>query len=226
MTADSRLVLLHDDRLERTTNGRGRALSLPLEAIRRCDAGAWFASSFAGEGVPTLEEAIAALSELGLGANIELKAESGKASQTGMLAAELTARLWPEHLPGPLISSFVAEAIRAARERAPTLAYGLLLKSAAGQHWRQAEVLGCTTVNVDHRRLRREVVSEIRNAGLTVLAYTVNDVLRARELFEWGVSSIISDVPQLILAAISVERSLLDAGPARSPAPAPPGLLP
>ena len=214
MTADNRLVLLHDDRLDRTTNGRGRARSLPLEAIRQCDAGSWFASSFAGERVPTLEEALSALSELGLGANLELKAERGRATETGWAAAELTARLWPPHLPAPLISSFIAEAIRAARERAPRVAYGLLLRSAAGQRWRQAETLGCTTVNVDHRRLRPAIVNEIRSAGFAVLAYTVNDVMRARELFEWGVASVISDVPDLILAAISAEDMLLDAAPA------------
>jgi glycerophosphoryl diester phosphodiesterase len=221
MTADDKLVLLHDDRLDRTTNGRGRARSLPLESIRRCDAGSWFASSFAGERVPTLEEAMAALSELGLGANLELKAERGKATETGRAAAELTARLWPPHLPAPLISSFVAEAIRAARERAPSVAYGLLLRSAAGQRWRQAEALGCTTVNVDHRRLRPAIVSEIRSAGFAVLAYTVNDVMRARELFEWGVASVISDVPDLMLAAISAAHMVLDAAPAL----ARPGLL-
>ncbi|HEY2540401.1 MAG TPA: glycerophosphodiester phosphodiesterase family protein [Stellaceae bacterium] len=214
MTADNRLVLLHDDRLDRTTNGRGRARSLPLEAIRRCDAGSWFASSFAGEQVPTLEEAMAALSELGLGANLELKAERGKATEIGLAVAELTARLWPPHLPAPLISSFIPEAIRAARERVPNVAYGLLLRSAAGQRWRQAEALGCTTVNIDHRRLRPAIVSEIRSAGFAVLAYTVNDVMRARELFEWGVASVISDVPHLILAAISAEQMLLDAAPA------------
>ena len=214
MTADNRLVLLHDDRLDRTTNGRGRARSLPLEAIRRCDAGSWFASSFARERVPTLEEAMATLSELGLGANLELKAERGKAAETGLAAAELTARLWPPHLPAPLISSFIAEAIRAARERAPSVAYGLLLRSAAGQRWRRAEALGCTTVNIDHRRLRPAIVSEIRSAGFAVLAYTVNDVMRARELFEWGVASVISDVPDLMLAAISAERMLRNAAPA------------
>lgn len=202
ISADARPVLLHDDRLERTTNGRGRARSLPLSAIRCCDAGSWFASSFAGEPVPTLEEAIGVLSELGLGANLELKSTPDNATETGTAAADLLTRLWPPHLPAPLISSFVPEAIRAARERAPSLAYSLLLKSAAGQRWREAAALGCTTVNVDHRRLRPAIVGEIRTAGFAVLAYTVNDVLRACELFEWGVAAVISDVPHLILAAI------------------------
>jgi glycerophosphoryl diester phosphodiesterase len=206
MSADNELILLHDDHLDRTTDGRGKARALPLSTIRRCDAGSWFDPSFAGERVPTLAEAIAALSELDLGANIELKGEPGTAIETGVAAAELVCRLWPPHLPAPLISSFVPEVIEAARERAPALAYGLLLKSAAGQRWRRAEALGCLTVNADHRRLRPTIVSDICNAGIAVLAYTVNNEKRARELFEWGVASVISDVPHLILAAVSADH--------------------
>ena len=78
MTADGELILLHDDRLERTTDGRGKARKLSLAAIRRFDAGAWFDPQSVGEPVPTLCEVIAVLSELGLGANIELKSERGR----------------------------------------------------------------------------------------------------------------------------------------------------
>jgi glycerophosphoryl diester phosphodiesterase len=90
------------------------------------------------------------------------------------------------------------------RQRAPAIARGLLLRSATGKRWRRAEVLGCATVNVDHRRLHPAVVAEIRKAGCSVLAYTVNDEMRARELFEWGVSSVFSDVPQMIFPQLPV----------------------
>ena len=73
LTRDGELILLHDDRLERTTNGCGIARALSLSAIRRFDAGSWFDPAFTEERVPTLAQAIAVLSELGLGANVELK---------------------------------------------------------------------------------------------------------------------------------------------------------
>ena len=76
LTADDELVLLHDDRLERTTDGRGKVRRMPLSAFRCCDAGGWFGPAFAGEPVPTLAEAIAVLAELGLGANIEIKSRA------------------------------------------------------------------------------------------------------------------------------------------------------
>lgn len=202
LTADGELILLHDARLERTTNGRGKARALPLSAIGRFDAGAWFDPGFAGERVPSLADAIAVLAEAGLGANIELKAERRCAVETGAAVAELLIRLWPRQLPGPLVSSFVTTALAAARRSAPTIAGGLLLGRVPRNWRRRADALGCTTVNADHRRLRPGIVAEIRRAGYPVLAYTVNDAARARELFDWGVTSVFSDVPHMILAAL------------------------
>jgi glycerophosphoryl diester phosphodiesterase len=203
LTADGELVLLHDERLERTTDGRGKVHALPLSAIRRHDAGAWFDARFAGEPVPTLAEAMALLGELGLGANIELKAERRHAVGTGAAAADLLSGLWPAQLPPPLVSSFVAPALAAARDRAPQIARGLLVRGVPGSWRRRAETLGCSTINADHRLLRPAVVAEIRRAEYPVLAYTVNDAPRACELFSWGVSAVFSDVPHMILAAIA-----------------------
>jgi glycerophosphoryl diester phosphodiesterase len=217
LTADRELVLLHDDRLERTTGSRGRVGALASSAICCCDAGSWFDAAFAGERVPTLAEAVEVLAELGLGANVELKSERCNAVETGATAADLLARLWLPHLPQPLISSFVPEALEAARDRAPTLTRGLLLRRAGGGRWRRAEALGCTTVHADHRFLRPAIVSKIRKAGYSVLAHTVNDPARARELFAWGVRSVFSDVPHLLLAAM--RAGLLQSTPAPPPPP-------
>ena len=106
LTADGELILLHDDRLERTTNGRGHARELTLAAIRRFDAGAWFDPLFVGEPVPTLDEAIALLAELGLGANIELKSEPGDALATARAAIEILSRSWPTASAGPVSLKF------------------------------------------------------------------------------------------------------------------------
>ena len=147
------------------------------------------------------------LSELGLGANVELKPNCGNAIETGIVAADALARLWPAHLPVPLISSFVPDIIEAVQQRAPAIPRSLLLRSPTSKRWRGAGVLGCVTVNVDHRHLHPAVVAEMRKAGYSVLAYTVNSEVRARELFKWGVSSVFSDVPQMISPPLPVGPS-------------------
>ena len=62
-TKDGQLVCIHDDTVERTTNGTGKVSQLTLEEIRRLDAGGWFDSKFAGEKVPTIEEVLKLVAE-------------------------------------------------------------------------------------------------------------------------------------------------------------------
>src|SRR5579862_8762347 len=203
LTADGALVLLHDERIDRTTNGRGRVARFPWAALQRYDAGGWFDPAFAGEPVPSLAEAIAVLGECGLGANVELKCARDRGRAIGGRAAAELTRLWPPQLPAPLLSSFVPDALDAARAAAPGIARALLLGRATPGRWGCAADLGCIAIGLDHRSLRRSVVAEIREAGYCVLAYTVNDAARARELFDWGVTSVFSDVPHLIIGTVA-----------------------
>jgi len=201
LTVDGRPVLLHDNRLKRTTSGRGRVSALSLAEIRRLDAGNWFHSSFAGERVPTLEEALVLLGELDLGANVELKAERGKEAATGAVVAEVLARTWPTDSAHLLISSFQRGALAAARDRAPHIARGILFRRIP-KNWRNvAAGLGCVTIHADQQWLRPAVLFEINRAGYPLLAYTVNDPERAKTLFDFGVKSVFSDVPDRLNGA-------------------------
>jgi len=199
LTADGEVVVLHDARIDRTTDGRGKVARLPLAEIRRHDAGAWFGAVFSGERVPVLAETIGVLAELGLGANIEIKAERGRERHVGAVAAATVARLWPTHLPPPLLSSFQPEVLIAARTAAPRVARGILFRAVPRRWWSIAEPLECTTINTDQSRLRPALAAEIRAAGYPLLAYTVNDPARARLLFDWGVNAVFTDVPEAIL---------------------------
>jgi len=220
LTRDKHLILLHDARLDRTTDGRGRAAALPLAAIHLHDAGAWCGPGFKGERIPTLVDAVALLGEIGIGANVELKAGRGREAETGAATAALLRRSWPSHLPAPLISSFYQDALAAARARAPEIARGILFR-AVPRNWRAvAESLDCAAIHADHRRLHPAIVAEIRQSGYPLLGYTVNDPARAHMLLEWGVTSVFSDVPHILAAAGIGDRA--DAPAAAEPSPAEP----
>src|SRR5215472_9877353 len=58
LTRDARLVAIHDDVVQRTTNGKGRVQELTLSEISQLDAGKWFDRDFSGERVPTVDEVL------------------------------------------------------------------------------------------------------------------------------------------------------------------------
>jgi glycerophosphoryl diester phosphodiesterase len=65
--------------------------------------------------------------------------------------------------------------------------------------WRaQTAALACVSLHADHRRLNERLVADIRDSGLRILAYTVNDPERARLLAQWGVDAICTDRIDLI----------------------------
>ena len=201
LTADGALVVCHDDKLDRTTSGRGRISKLPLAALRAFDAGRWFCARFAGEHLPTPDEALILCRALGLGANVEIKAERGRASATAAAVADCLDRL-ADALPPVLISSFLPDAIAAAAEHVPEIPRGMLWRKLP-RGWRQiAANLDCATIHLGQADLTQAVAAQVRAAGYPLLVYTVNDPARARQLFGWGVTSVFSDAPDIIASAL------------------------
>jgi glycerophosphoryl diester phosphodiesterase len=210
LSGDGRCILMHDDTVNRTTDGKGMASRTAFDTLRRYDAGRWFGEQFAGERIPAFEEVIDLLGELGLGANVEIKPAPGQAAATARAAVELLQRRWPAHLPPPLISSFEPESLAVAQQVAPDIARGHLFGRLPADWRAQAERLGCVTIHCDQRHLRRPAAEAIIAAGYPLLAYTVNQPERATELISWGLAAVFSDCPDRILAA-------LDAAKKRSP---------
>lgn len=62
-TKDGHLICIHDDTVDRTTNGSGKMSDMTLDEIRKLDAGSWFDAKFAGEKVPTIEEVLELVAE-------------------------------------------------------------------------------------------------------------------------------------------------------------------
>lgn len=202
LTADGHLVLFHDQTLNRTTDGRGPVAGRTLAELKVLDAGAWFAPRFAGECVVTLEEAVSLLAELGLGANVEIKACKGREAETGGAAAAWLRDRWPAHLLPPLISSFSARSLQAAREAAPDLARALLVRRVP-DNWRERmATVGATALHCSQRRLTRARARQVVEAGTPLRCFTVNDPKRARHLFDWGVTGVFSNFPGRLRVAL------------------------
>ncbi len=195
LSADGVPVLMHDDTIDRTTDGEGPVGGRNLDDLRMLDAGRWFDDRHAGEPIPALEEVIALLASLGLGADVEIKPSPGREAATGHAVGRMLRDAWPSTLPPPIVSSFAEPSLAAAREAAPGIARGLLIPSLTG-NWRESmRALGCATLHCGHRRLNRADIELVRRAGYPLLAYTVNGRNRAETLLGWGAVSIITDHP-------------------------------
>lgn len=196
LTRDGVPILMHDDDLDRTTDGHGPVAAMDFADIRCLDAGSWFGPDFRGEKVPTLAEAIQAAALLDIGLNLEIKPCPGRDEQTAGVALSMALTLWPADRPPPLISSFSISALQMARTVAPHWPRGYLMDEEPADWAAIADRLEASTINVNARRQSADSIKALRATGRPVLAYTVNDAADARRLFQWGVAGIFTDTPQ------------------------------
>jgi glycerophosphoryl diester phosphodiesterase len=192
LTGDDRLVVFHDDTLDRVTGAEGAVGATPLGELLKLDAG--------GEPMPTLAQALAQLRTLGLGGNLEMKAEPGREAR---LAASIAEALAAAPLPPLLVSSFSLPALAAFAHAAPDAPRGMLIERLMPGWLDTTAQLGAIAIVCDHENLQPQQAREVRISGRRLLTYTVNDPARARVLFAWGVDAVISDMPDTILAALS-----------------------
>lgn len=155
LSKDGEIFLLHDDNLERTSNGWGVAGELNWQDLLRVDAGGWFSGEFKGEPLPLLSQVAERCRKHGMMANIEIKPTTGSGRLTGRVVASAARELWAGMTP-PLLSSFEIEALEAAQAAAPELPRGLLLDKWR-EDWRELTTrLGCvssiSTINYSMRR--------------------------------------------------------------------------
>jgi glycerophosphoryl diester phosphodiesterase len=166
--------------------------------LRTLDAGRWYGAAFAGEPLPTLRQAIERCCALGLWANVELKADPGREAACGEAVARVVGSSWQG--PPPLLSSFSARALDAARRAAPGLPRALLVRDVRSDWAPLARELGCVAVHTAARKVRAAVVAAARQAGLALACYTVDDPGAAARLFAAGVNAVFTDRPDRVRA--------------------------
>lgn len=198
LSRDGCPILFHDDDLDRTSNGRGPVADHDLAGLKALDAGAWFDASFRGEPIPTLDEAIDTLAELGIGANVEIKPDAARIVETAEMVATILRRRWPSNLPVPLISSFQPEATAVARRMVPAFDRAMLVGRIPGDWRRCLKNLDCNALHCSARYLSRVQAETLVAEGVQLRCYTVNDPKIAKRLAAWGVEAMFTDDPEVI----------------------------
>ena len=190
-------VLMHDDTLERTTNGHGGLADFTAEQLAALDAGSWCDPRFKDEPVPQFDAAAQLCIELGMFANVEIKpyAPGGVdvARATGRLAALVSQRFWGERPGEALLSSFSDVALSAAQAAAPAFPRAHLFDAVPDDWQSRLARLDCVALHCNGKTLTQSVAAAIKQAGYGLMCWTVNDPADAQRLFASGVDAICTD---------------------------------
>lgn len=187
LSRDGIPVVIHDETLERTTDGRGAVSCLRACELRRLDAGRWFSPAFAGERIPLLSEVLDwAGADMPL--NVELKT---------LRAGEVTLRLLKE-FPRcrVLVSSFNHRLLAALRDAEPELPLGFLCDARLWRFaLRRAQAARAAGFHPREDLVSAALARRVRDAGLALFPWTVDDAGRAARLLRQGASGLFTNRP-------------------------------
>lgn len=197
LTADSVPVLFHDETLERTTNGTGPLRAIAWEQLRRLDAGSWFAASFAGERVPSLEEFLVwAQDQPSLRLVLDLKATAaiGAPSATGGLEEWVYLLLNRSPLlERTIIASFSPWSIGRVRTLLPNALTGLIYERRPTDPLGTAREARASALLPHLTALQADDVRRAHDAGLQVHVWGAQHREELEQLAQWDVDGLIVD---------------------------------
>lgn len=194
LSKDGVAMLMHDDTLDRTTNGTGRFKDFTAVELETLDAGLWFGEVFAGTRIPRLEDVLVWLAERGVTANVELKPCAGREAETGDTVAREVAAHADRFRAYPLLSSFSIEALAAAQAVASDLPRGLLVdRYEPTLHDDVLRSLDAVSLHTDHATFDQAAIRSLHARGYRVLLYTVNDAAAAARWWRAGIDGLFTD---------------------------------
>jgi glycerophosphoryl diester phosphodiesterase len=198
LTKDGEVVVIHDETLDRTTNGKGNVRDYTLPELKKLDAGAWYKSEFAGERIPTLEEVLQSLKGK-VQFNIEIK--NGPVYYQGIEEKILAILLKQDLRDQVVISSFDHRCLKKIKKMNPDLATGSLVKLGVLYVARLlkpekiAQSVGATGLHLHKSYVTPDLVHRAKQHGLRVLVWTVNEPAQMSHFIKMGVDGIVTNFP-------------------------------
>lgn len=194
LTSDSHTVVIHDDNVDRTTNGRGLVTSHTLAALRELDAGSWFGAQFESERIPAFDEVLARYNGR-VHIHTEIKGKSPSLSQR-------TADLIRKHgMEGQVtITSFQSMRLQEMRAYAPELPMGWLVREVNDSIIAQAHAIGVTQLCPRADTVTPELIDRLHAEGFVARAWGVATEELMQHLVQAGVDGMTVNCPDKLVA--------------------------
>jgi glycerophosphoryl diester phosphodiesterase len=195
LSRDGAVVVIHDDTVERTTDGKGEVAELTLAELKRLDAGAKFKGGpFKGAQIPTLDEVFAVISGK-CGLNIELKA-GGLEHQVAQIMQARNA------LGDSIVSSFNWEYLKKIQQLHFNIRVGLLAEEKPVDLMMNAVAMRAYSINPRWDMVTADLCKAAHERGLKLYTWTVDADSRMRSLIESGVDGIMTNYPERLRTVV------------------------
>jgi len=183
-TKDHEIVLMHDGKVDRTTNGSGFVQDMTLSEIKRLDAGSKFGPNFRGEKVPTLKEALELLNEKLV--MIEIKEEGTEEKVLGIVRSmNMEKNVW--------IVSFHRSALVYTRQMNNNLKIALI--SEKPEDLQVALNLKADAFSLLHTMADRSIVKKAHRYRMLLCVWTPNNEEEMRKSIKIGADILTTDFP-------------------------------
>jgi glycerophosphoryl diester phosphodiesterase len=213
MTADGHVIVIHDETLDRTTDGSGKVSDFTRAELQLLDAGAWFGPRFAGEPIPSLDSVLDE-AEGRILLNVEIKSEAVDRGIATKVAGAIQRQGMIDQV---VVSSFSPTALEQIHSKAPEIRTAVLYNTKFHQGQDAVDIvtaLGATVFNIKRQRLTKTMLRRCAEHDIPIGIYTVNKPRRMRRLIKKGVNAMFTDHPDRLL-------EILNPTPTHAPAPTP-----
>ncbi|TKD68836.1 glycerophosphodiester phosphodiesterase [Pseudalkalibacillus hwajinpoensis] len=193
LTKDGIPVVIHDERVDRTTNGVGWVKDFLYEDLIRLDAGQSFSSRFQGTPIPSLDEVLEWITSTTLSLNIELK--TGYVSYEGIEDKILALLNHYQLKDRCIISSFNHYSVKHITQTDSPPETAILIMEKLVEPWDYLKKVGAHGLHIEWQSLDEDLMHNTQKRGIPVRAFTVNDqkeILKAQKL---GCDAIFTDFP-------------------------------
>lgn len=199
LTADDRVVVIHDHFLERTTTGSGLVRERTLAEIEALDAGGHFGPEFVGERVPTLDETLAWMRGRCV---VDVEIKGGPAPYPGIAERVVDALERHDMLESAIVISFDHPTARRVKALAPGLATGVLYSCRPVDAVALARAAGADALLPHWSYCAAEDVERAHADGLSVHPWATSEPTEIAALLRIGVDSVASNHPDRVVAAL------------------------
>lgn len=193
LTKDFVPIIMHDEDVKRTTNGKGLIKDLTYNQISSLDNGSWFNKSFSNERIPTLEKFLQWAYKKNIRINLELK--NNKIDYPYLETIVYEQLVTFNMLENTILSTFNSDSIQCLSryKKDVEIAY---LTSNANRLFERTKELGVNSLHLKYKLLSEKLMHQAQNEDVFIRVYTVNKMSQILRVFEHNCAGLITDVPK------------------------------